>query len=101
MPKEQPREFVIELTGWKFDYSFWVQPKRRHDYSGPYFDFLKVELVGPIIVPKAQRFAVAKLTLGHHDLYGVEIETKDPYHIIGGVHFKRPVLEGASRCPTA
>jgi hypothetical protein len=99
MPKEQPREFVIELTGWRFDYSFWVEPKKRHDYAGPYFDFLNVELTGLIIVPKAQRFAVAKITLGHHDLYGVEIETKDPYPIIGHVHFKRPVVEGRFSVP--
>ena len=51
--------------------------------------------------PRPKRFAVAKLTLGHHDLYGVEIETKDPYPIIGHVHFKRPVLEGSSRYRTA
>jgi hypothetical protein len=94
MPKEQPREFVIELTGWKFDYSFWVETNKRYQPSRPYFDFLNVDLSGAIIVPKAKRFAVAKLTMNHHDLYGVEIETKDPYPIIGHVHFKKPVLEG-------
>ena len=99
MPKEQPREFVIELSGWKFDYSFWVEPKKRHDYSGPYFDFLNVDLTGPIVVPKAPRFAVAKITVGHHDLYGVENETKDPYPIIGHVHFKKPILEGRFAVP--
>jgi hypothetical protein len=50
-------------------------------------------------VPKAKRFAVAKLTMGLHDLYGVEIETKDPYPIIGHVHFKKPVLEGGFSVP--
>ena len=38
MPKEQPREFVIELTGWKFDYSFWVETNKRYQPSRPYFD---------------------------------------------------------------
>jgi hypothetical protein len=99
MPREQPHEFVIELTGWKFDYSFWVEPKKRHDYSGPYFDFLNVELTGHVIVPKARRFAIAKLTMGHHDRYGVEVETKDPYPIIGHVHFKKPILEGGFSVP--
>jgi hypothetical protein len=99
MPKEQPSEFVIELTGWKFDYSFWVEPKKRHAHAGPYFDFLHVELSGAIIVPKAERFAIAKLTMGHHDLYGLELETKDPHPIIGHVDFKRPVLEGHFAVP--
>jgi hypothetical protein len=99
VPKEQPREFVIELSGWRFDYSFWVEPKKRRDYSGSYFDFLNVELNGTIIVPKAQRFAIAKLTMGHQDAYGVQIETKDPYPIIGHVHFKKPVLEGSFSVP--
>jgi hypothetical protein len=99
MPKEQPREFVIELGGWRFDYSFWVEPKKRHDFSGSYFDFLNVEVTGAIIVPKAERFAVAKLVMTHHDLYGLEIETKEPYPVLGHVHYKKPILEGRFSVP--
>lgn len=50
-------------------------------------------------MPKAKRFAVAKLTMSHHDLYGVAIETKDPYPIIGHIHFKKPALEGGFSVP--